>query len=54
MKNKPGPGRPRLPNSEKRVHHGFRLRASVLASLKRRAKAKNLSTGKFVEQLIES
>lgn len=51
---KRGPGRPKLPKSEKRVPVKFRLHPQTVIRLQRRAKAENLSMTKFVGQLIDA
>ncbi len=47
-------GRPELPKGERQVFFAVRLKPTSIAKLKRKAEAKNLSTGIFVKQLIES
>ncbi len=54
MKTKRGPGRPKLPKSQRRVTFKFRLHPKTGDKLKAIAKLSNVSMTKIVGQLIDS
>ena len=49
-----GPGRPRLPASERRVSCSWYLSPKTRETLRKRARAQNVSMAKFLTQLIEA
>lgn len=53
-KNKPGQGRPKIPDSEKRINLTIRVTQQTRSALSKICAEKKISIGKFFDWLVEN